>query len=45
MISSQALWSDIVWESQGGHFLKYVDQPYEMQGLHHEGLDWTKDKP
>jgi hypothetical protein len=45
MIPSQALGSDIVHESQGGHFLKYVDQPYEMQGLHHEGLAWSKDEP
>jgi hypothetical protein len=44
MIPSQALGSGIIHESQDGHFLKYVDKPYEMQGLHHEGLAWIKDE-
>jgi hypothetical protein len=30
VISSQALGSDIVHESQGCDFLKYVDHPYEI---------------
>jgi hypothetical protein len=45
MIPSQALGSDIVHESQDGHFLKCMDQSYEMQGLHYEGLAWSKDEP
>jgi hypothetical protein len=45
MIPSQALGSDIIHESQGDHFLKYVDQPYEMQGLHHKNLGWSKGEP
>jgi len=38
MIPSQAFGSDIVHESQGGHFFKYIDQTYEMQELHHEEM-------
>jgi hypothetical protein len=34
-----------VKENQDKHFLKYMDKPYEMQGLHHEDLGWSKNEP
>ena len=45
MIPSQGFGSDILHEIQGCYILKYTDQCYKMQGLHYEGLAWSKYEP